>query len=448
MRALVDFFASGPDAAEIADPNRVSRLFGRYRRRTLIAITLGYGLLYTCRLGLGIIKKPVIDAGLFTPAQLGLIGSALFYAYAVGKLTNGFLADYVNAKRFFAFALLASALSNLAMASNTVVAIAMVVWGLNGWFQSFGAPVCVVSMTQWFSIRERGRVYGIWSTAHSIGEGLTFLVVSAAVSVFGWRIGFLGPGAVVLLVAVACYWAMQDRPQTLGLPSVNQWHEETQNAKGSGSTPQNILSLQLSILRLPAIWVLALASASIYVTRYAIDSWAVLYCQEVRGYSLTEAGTILMTGTLAGIAGAALFGFISDYLFQSRRPPVNLLYALIELTGLVVFFFGPNDKPVVFAGILLYGFGTAGLITSIGGLFGTDICPKRVAGAAMGIVGVFSYVGAALQEYFSGQLIQAGITVTAGVRRYDFTNAIYFWICSSVVSMLLAASLWRAKVKE
>ena len=41
-------------------------------------------------------KKPLIDQGIFTPAELGTIGSALFYTYALGKLTNGFLADHAN----------------------------------------------------------------------------------------------------------------------------------------------------------------------------------------------------------------------------------------------------------------------------------------------------------------------------------------------------------------
>ena len=66
----------------------------------MIAITLGYGVIYTCRLALGVVKKPLIDAGIFGPAELGLIGSALFYTYAIGKLTNGFLADHANMKSF------------------------------------------------------------------------------------------------------------------------------------------------------------------------------------------------------------------------------------------------------------------------------------------------------------------------------------------------------------
>ena len=34
----------------------------------------------------------------------------------------------------------------------------------------------VVSLRQWFPAKELGLVYGIWSAAHSIGEGITFLV--------------------------------------------------------------------------------------------------------------------------------------------------------------------------------------------------------------------------------------------------------------------------------
>src|SRR3546814_6939099 len=61
------------------------------------------------------------------------------------------------------------------MGFATTVWVAALIWGLNGWFQSAGAPGGVVAMTAWFSNRERGRLSGIWSTAHSIGEGLTFL---------------------------------------------------------------------------------------------------------------------------------------------------------------------------------------------------------------------------------------------------------------------------------
>ena len=447
MIALLRSFATGPDASRIDNQSEIDRLYRSNRVRVMLAITLGYALIYTCRLAIGVVKKPLIDQGVFTTAELGTIGSALFYTYAIGKLTNGFLADHANMRRFLAAAFLLTAICNILMGFATSVWLAALIWGLNGWFQSFGAPGGVVAMTAWFSNRERGRAYGVWSTAHSMGEGLTFLVVGGLVAAFGWHWGYWGPGLIGLLAAVGMYLLVQDRPQTLGLPPVNEWKNDHYREKAKDSA-RTTLSLQFSVLKIPAIWVLALASATTYVTRYAINSWGILYLQEARGYSLPMAGTLLMISTLAGIAGAVAYGFTSDKLFNARRPPANLLFAILELVGLFIIFFGPTNTPMLIVGMLLFGMGLTGLVTSLGGLFAVDIAPKRAAGAAMGVIGIFSYIGAAVQEQVSGLLIDRGMVVDGAERIYDFGPVIWFWIASSVISMLLAASLWRAKLRD
>lgn len=446
MKALVRFFATGATQPPIADAARVDELYRRHRLRVMLAITLGYGVIYTCRLALGVVKKPMIDSGLFGPADLGLIGSALFYTYAFGKLTNGFLADHANMKRFLAAGFLLSALCNFGMGFSTVVVLSVVLWGLNGWFQSLGAPGGVVAMTAWFSNRERGRFYGIWSTAHSIGEGLTFIGIGSIVAVLGWQWGFWMAGIAGIAAAAAVYWMVQDRPQTLGLPAVADWRNDRYSQ--ATSRDENVFLTQLSILKIPAIWVLALSSALIYITRYAINSWGVLYLQEARNYSLPMAGTLLMVSTIAGMIGAVAYGFISDKVFAARRPPANLLFAIFEVIGLVLIFFGPATLTMTTLGMVLFGLGLTGLVTALGGLFAVDICPKRVAGAAMGLIGVFSYLGAAIQENVSGHLIERGMTVVDGVRTYDFSAAIWFWLGASLVSMVLAASLWRVRLRD
>jgi OPA family sugar phosphate sensor protein UhpC-like MFS transporter len=233
----------------------------------------------------------------------------------------------------------------------------------------------------------------------------------------------------------------------MGLPPVNEWKQD-QYSEGAKDGALSTLKLQFSVLKIPAIWVLALASATTYVTRYAINSWGILYLQEARGYSLPMAGTLLMVSTLAGIAGAIAFGFTSDKLFNARRPPANLLFAILELIGLGIIFFGPTNTPMLIAGMLLFGMGLTGLVTSLGGLFGVDVAPKRAAGAVMGVIGVFSYLGAAIQEQVSGILIDRNMVMAGDDRIYDFGPVIWFWIGSSVVSMLLAASLWRTKLRD
>ena len=108
----------------------------------------------------------------------------------------------------------------------------------------------------------------------------------------------------------------------------------------------------------------------------------------------------------------------------------------------------PPSVPWLITGMLLFGMGLTGLVTSLGGLFAVDIAPKRVAGAAMGVIGIFSYIGAGIQEQVSGALIERGMTVVGDVRTYDFGPVIWFWIGSSVLSMLLAASLWRTRLRD
>lgn len=446
MNSLIGRFATGPAAPALTDTTQIDALYRRYRFQVLVAITIGYAFAYTCRLALSVVKKPLIDEGIFSPEDLGLIGSALFYTYALGKLVNGFLADHANIKLFFATGVIASALINIGMGFSTVLTLSVALWALNGWFQGFGAPSGVVSLTSWFSNRERGRFYGVWSTAHSMGEGLTYYVVALFVVWFGWRAGFWVPGLICLLVGVGIYVLMQDRPSTLGLPTVAAWKNDHLGREAAPQT--SVLTLQFSILKIPAIWVLALSSATMYVTRYAIASWGILYLQEERGYPLAQASLFLTANTLAGIAGCLLFGYLSDKLWNARRPPANFVFAVVELIGLALIFFGPRNDFTLLIAFVLFGVGLNGLITSLGGLFAVDIAPKKVAGAAMGLVGVFSYIGAAVQENISGSLIESGMQVIDGVRTYDFAPAIWFWIGSSVVSMLLAATLWKVRLHE
>ena len=418
--------------------------FRRQRIRVMLAITLGYGFIYTCRLGLSIIKKPVIDNGIFTVEELGLIGAALFYSYAFGKFFNGFLSDHFSPRRFFSAAILIAAIANLFMGFTTIVWIAVVLWAINGWFQGMAAPSAVISITNWFGLHERGRRYGLWNASHSIGEGITFYVIAAIVSAYGWRYGFITPGILCIGVALWVYAFLKDAPPTIGLPTVHEWLGEESDADQEKNTWQT----QKVVFGIKAMWIVALSSGLMYVTRYAINSWGVLYLQEARGYSLLDAGLFLSINTIAGIVGSIAYGYISDKFFDARRPPANLLFAVVEVVALAVIFYGPDDSVVLMLAFALYGAALSGLMASLGGLFGVDIAPRGATGAAMGFVGAFSYLAAATQEFFSASLIESGVSVVGGVRSYDFDVPIMFWVGSSVLSMLLAATLWNAKIRD
>ena len=185
-----------------------------------------------------------------------------------------------------------------------------------------------------------------------------------------------------------------------------------------------------------------------YVTRYAINSWGVLYLQEIRGYSLIQAGGIISLNTFTGILGCVAFGFISDKYFSAQRPPVTLMFGVVEIVSLLVIFFGPNSTIVLTIAFLVYGFTLSGLLAVLGGLFALDIAPKNISGAAMGFIGLFSYIGAGIQEKISSLLIKTSSLKGSSDLVYNFDSAILFWVTASIISFLLCLTLWNNKIED
>ena len=91
------------------------KAFRKFGIQSFLAGTIGYSLYYVCRTSLNVVKKPILDEGFLDATQLGLIGSVLLFAYAIGKFVNGFLADHCNIKRFMATGLIVSSAANLTM---------------------------------------------------------------------------------------------------------------------------------------------------------------------------------------------------------------------------------------------------------------------------------------------------------------------------------------------
>lgn len=85
MSPLLGFFAAGKNGQQVTDTSEIDRQFRYHRRNIITVITLCYGLGYVCRLALNVVKKPLMDAGVFTPEEVGLVGSMLLYGYALGN---------------------------------------------------------------------------------------------------------------------------------------------------------------------------------------------------------------------------------------------------------------------------------------------------------------------------------------------------------------------------
>lgn len=442
LKQLINYYKISSPAPILKEDNKKLK---KLQWSTFLSATIGYGIYYVCRLSLNVVKKPIVDEGIFSETELGIIGAVLFFTYAIGKFSNGFLADRSNIRRFMSIGLFMTALANLFLGFVNSFILFAILWGISGWFQSMGAASCVVGLSRWFDDKKRGSFYGFWSASHNFGEAMTFIVVASIVSVCGWRYGFMGAGCIGMIGALVIWKFVHDTPESEGLPPVNQPTIKEEKAVDAA----DFNKAQRKALAMPAIWILALASASMYVSRYAVNSWGVFYLEAQKGYSTLDASFIISISSVCGIIGTVFSGVISDKFFGGRRNAPALIFGLMNVAALCLFLLVPGVHfwlDVV--AMVLFGTAIGVLLCFLGGLMAVDIAPRNASGAALGIVGVASYIGAGIQDIMSGVLIEGHKSIVDGKEIYDFSYINIFWIGAALLSVFFALLVWNVKTKD
>lgn len=459
MNKLLKFFAiSSPSEVKVS-AEKEDKVYRSLRMQTFLAGTFGYALYYVCRLSMGVMKQPLIDAGLLTATQLGVIGACLYWTYAVGKLVNGFLADRANIKRFMAIGLVLSASANFIMGvlgisalngtiANAVLFIAFALcWGINGWAQSMGAPSAIVGLSRWFPLKIRGTFYGFFSASHNIGEGLSFLAVGLLVATFGWKWGFFGAALAGALGIALILFFMHDTPESKGLQPIEilageRASDDAPVATDSVEEDRRKRAIQKMVVRNPGIWVLASACAFLYISRYAINEWGVIFLQESKNYDLARAAAVISINPIFGIIGTVVSGWLSDTLFKGDRKYTAFAAGVLEIISLALFLFGGSAEWLNSLAMVLFGIAIGVLISFLPGLMAIDLVPREASGAAIGITGIASYVAAGVQMVVTGVLLDTNVTAS-GV--HDYTYVSWFWLGAAVISCLLPVLNWRRK---
>lgn len=421
-----------------------------------------YSMYYVCRMSLSVVKQPIIDSGVMTPGQLGLVGSAFLFVYAAGKFTNGFIADYCNIRRFMATGLLVSSLINLIMGvagllegtvgivSLLIFFIFAVVWGINGWAQSMGSPPGVIQLSRWFPLSKRGTYYSIFSSTPYIGEFLAFIIVGVVVGALGWQFGFIFAAVVGLIGSATVLVFVSDTPESKGLPSIQEISGEVPRREDTMPT----VKLQKMVLSHPGIWIIAASSAFVYITKYAVAGWGVLFLQKAKEYSLEDATQIIAFSAAFGVVGTVMAGWLSDTLFKGDRVKPAIISGILGFISLAFFLFTRGSYIVNVFYVSMFSLFIGVLYCIVAGLMAVDIVPRKATGAALGVVGISSYVAAGLQDITSGYLIEGfsvapeiteGLTETEilAATTYDFGPVSIFWLIAALIAFLLPVLFWK-----
>jgi len=425
-------------------------------RRALNWLPLGltYAFLYMARYNLTVSKNAL--GSLMSKEDFGIIFAVGTWAYAMSFLINGPLTDRIGGKKAMLIGAVGSALMNIVMGIivygilalswkiNLTLALS-IAYGLNMYFQSYGAVAIVKVNSAWFHVRERGTFGGIFGILISLGLYFAFdwcqYIVNFTESMNPtspqyWLVFFI-PAAILLFWSILDIFILRDFPRQAGF-------KDFDTGDASSGETEDLIGIKEVLVRIftnPVIITVGLIEFCTGVLRNGVMHWFPIFAKEQLSVSsffapdwtfwLNNWGLIL---AIAGAGGGLAAGWMSDHLFGSRRAPVaGILYTglLLAVIGMTFTLWGnPWVFGILAATVSVFVIGTHGMLS---GTATMDFGGKRAAATAVGLIDGLVYLGTGVQSLSLGFITS---------RNWQFWPI--FLIPFAIIGILLTLKIWNA----
>jgi predicted MFS family arabinose efflux permease len=334
------------------------------------------------------------DLGL-NASQLGLLGGAFFYSFALAQIPVGWALDRFPPRFIVALAPLISALGVFLFGWANGFPLALVGRILSGIGMStaFMGPLKVFSIR--YSPAHFATLAGLLISLGTAGNILASTPLALACSALGWRLTFILVGIVILLCSMTAYVVLssiETRPNPASPPSEKSHFSMVQGLK--------------ILVCMGTFWQCSILTFFRYGTFVALQGlWGGPYLRDVLKFSALDTGNILFAFSLGIIVGASLSGRLSDRVFKTRKwviLPTAVVYSIFFL-GLAGFV----SISSFWANILF--FFSAALFGSAGNIVYTQIkelVPAHIIGLGVTSVNFFTMAGGAVFMHLLGSIMQ------------------------------------------
>ena len=236
-----------PAISLITNIEERNKKYRYWRIRIMYAMMIGYAGFYFVRKNISIAMPSMLKDMDITKTELGWVLTGFSVVYGFSKFFSGILADRANPRYFMAIGLILSAVVNVFFGLSDALIFLGIFWILNGWLQGMGWPPCARALTHWYSPTELGTKWGIWNASHQIGGAGIMIFAGYLVQHFGWRHAFYGPSIVAIIIAFIVMNRLRDTPQSLGLPSVEEYRGESHVSDSHEGTATSFKEILLSV---------------------------------------------------------------------------------------------------------------------------------------------------------------------------------------------------------
>lgn len=422
-----------------------------YRWVILLACTLAYITSQIVRWNYASITQYLtVDLKIGKP-ELGVLGSAFFYAYAVAQIPWGTAHDVWGARKTIplGIAALSIFLAGFAFTSTFTEAIA---WRAGMGFMAAAAFVPNNALlSKWFTVKERAFALGANSAlGGALGEVIVFLLVPLIALILGdggtfmglssWRGSTFLMGMVVLAISVACFALMRSDPSDIGLESI-QKAEDLHDA-----TKTNYREVVFASLKDPGLWLISISWSGFIMACRLFPGWMPMYgasyYMQTKGMSkagaAVAAGVILSCYIAGRLIGTTIVAKLCDYMLKRYGTPRSV-FTLAMLIGcfLVFYAFTFQMASEIILGILAFLAGTfCNAYSSINAAC-AEIWSIRTAGFNNGIVNTVGQLTGATALAMSGYWA-VKYADKAGGYASEFAGVWYLGMIISAIAALCA----------
>lgn len=420
--------------------------YGARRGLNWSVVGFMYTSFYMCRYNISIANKAMSVEFGFTKENMGDILAAFFYAYAFGQVINGLITDRLGGKKALLIGAAGTILANVAFGAASFVGLLwlfVLLRGIDGYSQSFGAPGFIKINASWFSQTERGTFAGVFGFMINLGRvainqlgpailaGFVFLGMWH-VPAQHWRYLFFVPAGIAAVVAVAMAIFAKDTPEEAGFHGVYKGESDHDD----GDVHGNMKDVFVQIVTNKFVWIMATAYACTGAVRQTIDQWFPRYMQDVHKIDL-DSPLFLVVGFLipfVASTGSFISGIISDHVFGGRRAPVAAGIYCLEV--IVILIASRVEGAVAIAAAFVTVAFTANSTHSLlGPAAAMDIGGRKSAAFASGCINSFQYIGAGLAMQILGRLLD----------RTGYTYFFYFMVPWAIIGAILMFSMAGAR---
>jgi sugar phosphate permease len=379
--------------------------------RTAVGLFVGYSAYYLCRSNLAVAAPLLIrefgSRGL-NKEVLGQLASVGVLFYALGKVFNGVLGDFLGGKRIFLLGMVGAVLATVAFGLGQGVAVFFAAWAANRLVQSMGWAGLVKLTANWFSYRTYGRIMGLLSLSYLVGDIAAKLLLGQLLDLgLGWRGLFMAAAGVLALVALVNWLGLAATPASVGLEAPPASPISLFNSPDpSVDQPTSLGALLKPYFRSPSFLLMLGLSFGLTALREAFSFWVPTYLVEAAHLSDGAASQYSALYSGFGMVSILGAGYISDAWLRGQRGPL-ILAASAGLVPVLLLMSQPSGGslwPLVFislAGLLLLG-----PYSFLAGAMSLDAGGRQGAATASGLVDAVGYAGATGALWLTGALAE------------------------------------------